>query len=238
MPTRCRSRSAGFSLVELAVVLTIVALLVGGLLMPLSAQYDARGAADTRRQLQEAREALIGFALAKGHLPCPADAASNGEEAGGRSGGLCNKRVGLLPWAALGTARLDGWGHQFHYSVAKVFTDNSTAPAPSFGLGHNGDIAVKGEGGAALTSSGTVTAVVLSHGRNGIFGVSDAGTAIANPSATNLNEQENGNATGAVFHDRMPTADTGAAGGEIDDMLVWLPTYLLMNRLVAARKLP
>ncbi len=65
-------RPAGFTLIELAMVLLIVALLIGGLLMPLSAQYEVRGRQETEKALANIREALIGFAVVNGRLPCPA----------------------------------------------------------------------------------------------------------------------------------------------------------------------
>src|SRR6266849_5991488 len=67
------SRSKGFSLVELAVALAIIALLLAGALIPLSTQIEVRNVADTRRAMESIREAIVGFAQANGRLPCPAD---------------------------------------------------------------------------------------------------------------------------------------------------------------------
>ena len=53
----------GFTLIELAIVLVIVTILVGGLAMPLSAQIQARRIAETNKTLEEAREAIIGYAM-------------------------------------------------------------------------------------------------------------------------------------------------------------------------------
>lgn len=53
----------GFTLIELAIVLVIVTLLVGGLAMPLSAQIEARRISETRKTLEEAREAILGYAM-------------------------------------------------------------------------------------------------------------------------------------------------------------------------------
>ena len=53
----------GFTLIELAIVLVIVTILVGGLAMPLSAQIQARRIAETNKTLAEAREAILGFAM-------------------------------------------------------------------------------------------------------------------------------------------------------------------------------
>ena len=53
----------GFSLIELAIVLVIVTILIGGLAVPLSAQIEARRIAETRKIMEEAREALMGYAM-------------------------------------------------------------------------------------------------------------------------------------------------------------------------------
>ena len=53
----------GFSLIELAIVLVIVTILIGGLAVPLSAQIEARRIAETRKIMEEAREAIIGYAM-------------------------------------------------------------------------------------------------------------------------------------------------------------------------------
>lgn len=57
------TRSRGFTLIEMAIVLVIITILIGGLAMPLSAQIQARRIAETRQTLQEAREATMGYAM-------------------------------------------------------------------------------------------------------------------------------------------------------------------------------
>ncbi len=56
-------------------VLMIVGLLLGGLIVPLSAQMDQRRATETQKTLEEIKEALTGYAVINGQLPCPADPA-------------------------------------------------------------------------------------------------------------------------------------------------------------------
>ena len=58
----------GFTLAEMAVVLVIVALLLAGMMLPISAQQDIRARQETEGTLNDIREALIGFAIANGRL--------------------------------------------------------------------------------------------------------------------------------------------------------------------------
>lgn len=60
----------GFTLIELAIVLVIVTILVGGLAMPLSAQIEARRISETKKTLEEAREAIMGYAMSRQTNTC------------------------------------------------------------------------------------------------------------------------------------------------------------------------
>ena len=72
-------RVRGFTLIELAVVIAIVALLLGALLVPLATQIQGRNVKETRESLAEIKEALMGYAMTQGRLPCPdTDAAPDG----------------------------------------------------------------------------------------------------------------------------------------------------------------
>ena len=62
----------GFSLIEIAIVLVIISVLVSIVAVPLSTQVEQRRREETSKQLEVAKEAVIGFALANGRLPCPA----------------------------------------------------------------------------------------------------------------------------------------------------------------------
>jgi prepilin-type N-terminal cleavage/methylation domain-containing protein len=109
---RSRSnRSRGFSLIELAIGLVIVAVLLSSLLVPLVTQVDQRRTAETQRLLDEARNALIGFVAANKRFPCPAVGASNGIESPA-GGGACTSSVGFLPAVTLGLTPVDQWGFQ------------------------------------------------------------------------------------------------------------------------------
>lgn len=139
----------GFSLVELAVVMTIVALLLGGLMYTLSAQTEQRNFEETRRRLEQARELLLGFAIVNGRLPCPARSNNAGAEVRNAAGECKNTSGtilednyggtlsdgtvgGLLPAVTIGFQSVDSagfavdaWGNRIRYAVAKTITGTS-----------------------------------------------------------------------------------------------------------------
>lgn len=230
-------RQHGFSLVEIAMVLVIVGLLIGGLLTPLSTQMEQRRVADTRRALEEAREALIGYAVRNGHLPCPAISAVNGEE--DRSGYRCTdeRRDGFLPWATLGLPKLDAWNHLYRYSVTPAFADSGQR----FKLITPRDITVYTRdplGNLAYAAPAQdVPAVVVSHGKNGYGAYSELGVPAANTAAGGDDERANAQSD-VNFMARPPSDNRALPGGEFDDQVVWVSPNILFNRMVAAQVLP
>lgn len=242
----------GFTLTELAIVLFIVALLLGSMMLPLSTQDDIRKTQETQRILAEAREALVGFAVANGRLPCPATAASIGLESfaagGSASNGSCsNFYDGLLPAAQLGLGPVNGagllvdsWNNPIRYAVwsgtisgtsnpltrtdgIRTVTMTPVASATLISVCSTSTGIV----GAACAPAGkladSVPTVLFSTGKNG----GDAGGA---DEAVNQ-----GAAAIFVTHEPTPSA---AANGEFDDIVVWLSPNVLFNRMVAAGKLP
>jgi prepilin-type N-terminal cleavage/methylation domain-containing protein len=228
----------GFSLVEMAVVLVIVGLMLGGLLTPLSVQLEQRHVNETQKGLEEAREALTGFALRNGYLPCPAVSAANGLE--DRRGANCGggRRAGLLPWATLGVAKADSWGRIYHYSVSPSFSDS----ASPFGLRTARDITVATRDArgnlVAATAINDIPAVVLSHGKNGAGALAETGIPVAVAVDGNVDERTNADNAGIAFVQRVPADSPAAPGGVYDDLLTWVSPNVLFNRMVAAGTLP
>lgn len=233
-----KKTSSGFTLVEIAVVLVIVGLLIGGLITPLSAQLEQRKIGDTQKTLDDAKEAMLGFALRNGYLPCPAISSSNGLE--DRSGFTCTngRREGYLPWATLGLPKLDSWGHLFRYSVSPAFA--SSGPLFTLRSPRDISIATRDASGALVPASAVndIVAVVLSHGRNGYGATTDQNTRIAPPPAANQDELLNLGGGGNAFISRQISEHPASPGGPFDDMVVWLPPNILYNRMVAAQRLP
>ena len=237
-------KQSGFTLVEMAIVLMIVGLLLGGMLVPLSAQMEQRNNSDTQKALSEIKEAIIGYALANGRLPCPATGTiPTGQTGAGTeaiTSGACTNVSGVLPWATLGVNETDAWGNRYTYRVDTNFSDSnsnntygsgcSPSPAPanaSFALCSLGTLNVLSAVGGT-TIAGNVPAVIISHGKNGAGAYTQQGTPL--PASSDPDEQENSNGN-PVFVTHTPTPT-------FDDLVVWISPNILYNRMVAAGKLP
>lgn len=115
----------GFSLIEMAIVLVILGMLLGGILMPLSSQREVSQRQATERQLQEIRNALIGYAQANNRLPCPAMLGAGAViPTAGACGPTATPAV-YLPYAALGIQGtilngnlVDVWQQPIRYRLA------------------------------------------------------------------------------------------------------------------------
>jgi prepilin-type N-terminal cleavage/methylation domain-containing protein len=228
----------GFTLLEIAVVLLIIGLVAGGLLGPLTSQINQRKVDDTQRLLEQSSSALLGYASAKGYLPCPAVLVINGEEGPRNSSGICSNLQGFLPWVTLGTAKSDSWGRLFRYSVASVFANSINKPTLSLSLSPTNTFTIRSASTPSINNLATlVPIVILSHGANGNGATLENGMALGNPSKSNIDEQTNF-ANSNIFISRVATEKTTAPGGEFDDIVIWIPTSILFNRMVAAGQLP
>lgn len=240
---------SGFSLVELAVVMMIVALLLTATMYTLSAQTEQRSLNDTARKLEEAKELLLSFALVNGRLPCPGVA--SGDESGGGLAACTSNYGGFLPARAIGFQptdpagfALDAWGNRIRYAVSQTawgaaparYTRRHDAAAAPWSLSQSpADLVVCNrspvtptdlacDAGTVVTNQNVAVAIVFSTGKNGATG------------GTGTNEARNLDAN-ALFVSRPPDP-AGAAGGEFDDQMVWIPVGVLYGKLIAAGVLP
>lgn len=226
---RSYARRQGFTLVELAVVVTIFALLLSILVIPLSTQMDQQRIGETERQLSSVREALVGFAIANGRLPCPANGALAVGAAGAgtenRTGSACTAAEGVLPWVTLGVPETDAWGVRFTYRVDPSFADDAPmGMQATFLITDAGNITVT-DGAASIAS--TLPAIVVSHGKNGLGGFRSNGTQIAGAAGDELENADNDGAFVSRLH-----------APNFDDLVAWLSPNVLKSRMVAAYRLP
>ena len=206
---------SGFTLVELAVVLVIIGLIVGGLIRPLASQMEQARRADAEKALQQIHEALLGYAIVGQRLPCPdTDGDGRADACTGSSGAV---NVGGLPWADLGAPREDPWGNAWIYAVNGAFTSAPVGYTTS-GSG-SGRIAVHEAAGCSGTQRvDDVPALVLSGAQT-----------------RNSNALENENRDGDRCFVALPY--TTAGGGAFDDLVEWLSRPELLARLAAAGRL-
>ena len=234
-----RTGLRGFTLIEMAVAIFVIALLLGSFLVPLTTQVEQRQIGDMEKNLSEMRDALLGFAIANGYLPCP-DTGTNGSENAGAT--TCstitsNVACGRLPYVTLGVPNSDVWGNRLTYCVNELFARRGAGS--TFTLSTVGtDIRICPTAATCASAPISSTAIfgIIAHGRNG-YGATNLSTGSSNPAAPHADERENYDNNDRDIVWRIRTAD-GSAAGEFDDVVVWLPRYTLFNRMVAAGKLP
>ncbi|WP_295003238.1 prepilin-type N-terminal cleavage/methylation domain-containing protein [uncultured Dechloromonas sp.] len=227
--------AAGFSLIEMAIVLIVIALLAGGMMLSLGTQQDIQRTNEVRRQLADIREALLGYAIANGRLPPPADPTKANSDP--MAGLIDEGRVsGVVPWVALGLPETDPWGQRFTYRVRAEFADaialNTTppcvlAPGPtqsSFALCSLGNISVTD---GTVNIATVLPAIVVSHGKNGLGGYRTDGSQIAGSVGDELENANNDTSFVSRTHNAT-----------FDDELTWIPLFNLLSRMVVAGRLP
>ena len=250
---RCHNnQAAGFTLIEMSVVLLIMAILLSGLLPTLSSRVEQQRLSDVRKQLDDIEQAIVGYALINGRLPCPASSTSSGAESFAAGGSIVNGNClnfdnGYVPAATLGLVTTDGfavdpWNNRIHYAVTK---SNNNAFTSINGMGligmsgltpdllvcntATGISATSCASGTALTASPGVPLVLYSMGKNGGYGGKGLDeTANPNPNSSNNDR---------VFVSHAPTTSS-AANGEFDDIVIWLSPCILLGKMVMAGKLP
>lgn len=211
----------GFTLAELAIVLVILSLLAGGLMVPLGARIEARDRQLTVDRLRDIQQALIGFAIIHGRLPCP----STEDDPGAPGYGIedsppCNTaREGRLPWLTIGLSATDAWGltrrspgdhwgGHWHYRVDRAFADTviSAATAPT------DDLQIRAHDGSRITvTDSQAVAIIYSTGPN--------------RRADGLNASYSS------------TYQAGESIPDYDDLLVWIGRPLLIARMAQAGRL-
>lgn len=213
------ARDAGFSLVELAIVVLVVSVLLTMGLATFSVQMDSAALSATQKRQEAIKDALVAYLRTNRRLPCPeaTGLAGGGTSPTGRenrTNGLppdpsfpCSSYVGTLPWLDLGLpkdAALDGHGNFHTYfvssAVAALDPDWTRTAIPGtttgFSTGSPGRFAITHNSqttgvDASLYPLPALAAVVLvSHGKNGFGAITEKGTRnIASADANELANQ-------------------------------------------------
>lgn len=148
-------KARGFSLLELALVLLVMGILLGGALKVQQRLHARQLALQNQQILADVRAALVGFLLQNARLPC---SDTNGDGLEDNSDGKCEspqpmpnaanpvasqnlKRVvvgGTLPYRQLGVDGKDAYNQPLVYVVSVHFADNAAlyadpSPLPMLG---------------------------------------------------------------------------------------------------------
>lgn len=262
-PNRMRMNSSyplyfnGFSLIEMAVVLFIIAILLGGLIPTVSSQIDQQRINETRKQLDEIQQAIIGYAVIYGRLPCPSSDTNNGGESfdsavsGTATNGKClNFYNGFVPATTLGIATgvdsqnrqgfaVDSWGNRIRYAVTQsntqAFTKLNGMSFSFSSLAPDLQVCSTAAGVTPTPSCASSPSTSLTSGVPVVIystGKNGAygGTSVdeaANPNPNSANNDR-------LFISHTPTP----APNEFDDIVIWISPNILINRMVTAGKLP
>jgi hypothetical protein len=179
--------------------------------------------------MDEIKDALIGFAIANGRLPCPADPTiADGTANAGVERTTCATaatQVGAVPWTTLNVSEFDQWGRRFKYRVTYQFADaigttvtlgtespacvpTSTPTQASFALCAWGDMKVQsrdpstGSKTAYDVASLRLPAVIVSAGKNGYGAYTSDGLVHLSVPAANVDETTNAASATVAFISR------------------------------------
>ncbi len=180
-------RLRGFTIIEMSVVLTVMALIAGGALAVSASRTAAKKNFETREKMEDILDIIDRYVEENGYLPCPADPTldrshddfgdgepgpetendgdcqttpdNNTEEDGGT-----NVYIGALPTRQLGLSlgmATDAWGRRFTYAVDEDLTDSTgfDAEDPQITIYNT-------SGGAVIADKAAI--VLVSHGANGL----------------------------------------------------------------------
>jgi type II secretory pathway pseudopilin PulG len=128
MNERKRRSADGYSMVELAVVLAILGVVVGGSLYGVEAWRGRATERAARTTLGIVEDALTYYVLANHRLPCPDTGGDGGEDCGGGT-----VVEGTVPYGDLGLTEAearDGWNHPVRYAVLNDLTTVVSGDSP------------------------------------------------------------------------------------------------------------
>lgn len=203
---------------EMAIVMLVMGLLLGGLMMPLSQQMVNSRISETKNTLNLVNDALLGFAAQKGRLPCP-DTNNDGRE----NGPPCVNVEGYVPWADLGVGQFDGWHHRLRYRADNNFTPAGIIPDPP---NTTSNLQIQSRAGIVLSVANpdAPAAIIFSCGKNGIPDMENDANGTPNIALI----CDNPGAANAIYIQDI------FAQNFYDDQLIILSKSVLINRMVSA----
>jgi prepilin-type N-terminal cleavage/methylation domain-containing protein len=241
-------RQAGFTLIEIAVVVFLIGLLAAMGISALTAQLSNAAISTTKKKQDTIKDALITYLGKNKRLPCPA-IDNSGVEAP-RNIAItpgdpnCQGNFGIVPYVTLEltkSAALDGWENFFSYAVTPQWTmtydsnialqvaggTTSITPAKSFIAGATGIYPVNDRSPTspytAIPITANAVALIISHGKNGSGALTSKGTLNLPPAGTDelTNAPVSPWTAPAAFYQREYTEFDVSVFGAYDDVLQW-----------------
>lgn len=224
----------GFSLIELAIVLVIIAIIGGVSLSIGSTQMQVAEINNVEKTLDNAKIALATYKIKHGRLPCPANPAlastdtNYGVEVTDCDLVACPAGVvcagdtiqGAIPFKTIKlseSASYDSWDNKLGYIIDKAMTANASA-------NDDGRIAIMDTTGNEITGSsvlGKATYVLLSHGSDGKGAYNKQGTLVA---ACSGSESDTENCDGddeLLFSKVSATSNVEGTANYFEDYMEW-----------------
>jgi prepilin-type N-terminal cleavage/methylation domain-containing protein len=215
----------GFTLIEMAIVLVVIGLVVGGGLAAVGPVITSTKITETKAKLDTLEAALTLYAIQYSCLPCPA--ALNGDgtaqfvtPASG-CGASCTSDRGVVPWQTLGLSRADGsdaFGTRISYEVTPALVVAGSMNRSGTTYTPLGTVDINTAAGAVITTAAAY--VLVSHGPNRHYGYGeDTGTIITAPAGGSTVEDDNQ----ATADDDYIQDDFSMAPGAtyFDDIVRW-----------------
>ncbi len=199
----------GFSLIEMAIALAIISFMAGQVLAKLPGFIHYKKAKQTKESIELIKESLYAYILINDKFPCP-DIDDDGQQ-DLDSLGECEQEQGYLPWADLGVDRYDSWYNPFNYAMDANFLNKLNA-SPYLTTKYE----IKSSFDEVVVEPLLFYAVVWSEGRND------------NDTTDELENRNNDN----VF------VMTNHVENKFDDIVIGIPRYNLVHKLLRTRRLP
>ncbi len=241
----------GFTLIELAMVLFIIGLVMGGMMVPLATAIDGKRLDAARNEAELIKEAMVSYAIQYGALPCPSQIADRADLNWGKSGD-CSLE-GYVPWADIGLSPMNTWGEgtaeQWRMRVDQAFAVTfrpNTAPSDN--------LVVSDATGQLLTSGDprcfdSGDSLVVCNGPYSrreeprytpaiIFNIGENGVADGENAAWEASPCSNSTGYGTTVVDPLcwgkPLYQGGAWAEDFDDVVDWLSHPAMIYRMVAS----
>ncbi len=166
------SSEEGFSLVELAIVLTILGLIAGFSVPLLTDTIGHKKWLQGDRHMEEIITALAAYVVRHQHLPCPADPSVQGSERGKAQENCASIQGGLVPYKTLGlpeTLARDGFQRPFSYYTDPALTRGDIPNLETFCKDSKENLILLGERDRKLSidEKNPVAFVLVGHGETG-----------------------------------------------------------------------